>query len=949
MDEPLNLLSIEDNPADFALIERYLARHGLLTRCERIDRLDGLEKALSTGHWDAVLSDFNLPGMRFSEVFAKVRAKSPDLPVILVSGTLGEERAVELLKQGVIDFVLKDNLTRLVPAIRRALAEVAEIRARREAENTLREREAHFRSITESAQDAIITCDSDGIIQNWNPAAHRMFGHERAEAIGQPVTLIIPDRHVEAHNRGFKNYWDHRCPKIIGTTVEIVGRRKDGDEFPLSLSLSSWTLGPNEFFTAIIRDISEHKHHQAMMAAVMAEKDAILENALVGIVLIRHRTIITCNRRFEEIFGYEPGEPLGQSTRILYATDELFEDIGRKAYDVIGRGLNFEQELQLRRCSGEIFWGVLTGRAIDPKQPQEGSIWIYSDISERKQAETNQRLAAASFESADGMVISDAQCVILRVNQAFTKITGYPVEEAVGQKTNLLKSGRHDAAFYSTMWETINREGMWKGEIWNRRKDGVIYPESLTLTQVKEASGEVTHYIGIFRDISKRKAIEEQVNELAYFDPLTHLPNRRLLSDRLKQALAASSRTKRDGALLFVDLDDFKRVNDAHGHSNGDLLLQEVAKRLYANFRCSDTVARIGGDEFVVLLADLSEDSEEAASQAKAVGEKILVTLGAPYQIAGSLFFSTASIGITLFGSQRDNIDELMKQADIAMYQSKAAGRNTLRFFAPELQARIKARATLEADLREGIKEDQILLYFQPQVDGQGLLTGAEALARWHHPQRGLVSPGDFIPLAEETGLILSLGRRVLEFGCAQIAAWAGRSEMAHLTLAVNVSAKQFHQVDFVEQVLAVVRGTGADPRKLKLELTESMLVENVDEIIAKMGRLKDLGFSFSLDDFGTGYSSLSYLKLLPLSQLKIDQSFVRDILTDPNDAAIAKTIVALADSLGLNVIAEGVETVGQRDFLANSGCHAYQGYFFSHPLPLVGFEDFARRSKGIC
>jgi diguanylate cyclase (GGDEF)-like protein len=435
-----------------------------------------------------------------------------------------------------------------------------------------------------------------------------------------------------------------------------------------------------------------------------------------------------------------------------------------------------------------------------------------------------------------------------------------------------------------------------------------------------------------------RKRAEDEINLLAYYDPLTHLPNRRLLLDRLQLAIAASSRTKREGALLFIDLDNFKTLNDTFGHAKGDLFLQQVTQRLTACVREGDTVARLGGDEFVVMLEDLSENPEDAAAQIKIVGEKILTNLNQPYALASQEHHGTASIGATLFGESRNSIDDLLKQADFAMYQAKADGRNTLRFFDPDLQAAVKARTVLEADLRQGIGKDQFLLYYQPQVDGAGRLIGAEALVRWQHPERGIVSPAEFIPLAEETGLILPLGDWVLETACRQMVAWAGRSETAHLTLAVNVSARQFRQDDFVEQVLAVVKRSDADPTKLKLELTESMLLDNLEGVVAKMIELQARGLSFSLDDFGTGYSSLSLLKRLPLRELKIDQSFVRDVLTDSNDATIARTVVALGQSLGLTVIAEGVETGEQWAFLARHGCHAYQGYLFSRPVPAQEF-----------
>ncbi len=437
-----------------------------------------------------------------------------------------------------------------------------------------------------------------------------------------------------------------------------------------------------------------------------------------------------------------------------------------------------------------------------------------------------------------------------------------------------------------------------------------------------------------------RKAAENEIWQLAFYDPLTRLPNRRLLIDRLHHALAASTRSNRHGALLFVDLDNFKTINDTLGHDTGDLLLQQVAGRLSTSVRAGDTLARQGGDEFVILLMGLSEVPQEAAVQTEAIGEKILATLNKPYQLADHVHHSTVSIGATLFDGHIESAAELLKRADLAMYQAKAAGRNALRFFEADMQTAVTLRAELEADLRQGLQDGQFFLCYQTPVDDTDCVTGAEVLVRWQHPVRGLVSPAEFIPVAEETGLILPLGRWVLETACAQLSAWAVQPAMAHLTVAVNVSARQLRQPDFVAQVVEVIEHTGVNARKLKLEITESMLLDNVEEIIAKMTALKILGVGFSLDDFGTGYSSLSYLKRLPLDQIKIDQSFVRDVLTDPNDAAIVRAIVVLAQSLGLSVIAEGVETGLQRDFLATHGCHAYQGYLYGRPLSLEQFES---------
>jgi diguanylate cyclase (GGDEF)-like protein/PAS domain S-box-containing protein len=564
------------------------------------------------------------------------------------------------------------------------------------------------------------------------------------------------------------------------------------------------------------------------------------------------------------------------------------------------------------------------------------------DITDRKRSEADLRVAAAAFDSQEGMIITDVDLKILRINRACCEITGYSTEEAVGQTPRMFSSGRHNAIFYEQMWASINTIGSWEGELWNRRKSGEVYPEWATISAVKGIDGTVSNYVASFIDISSRKTAEEEIKHLAFYDPLTRLPNRRLLLDRLRHALLASSRSDSAGALFFIDVDNFKTLNDTLGHDKGDLLLESVARRLSAAVREEDTVARLGGDEFVIMMEGLSLNAPDAAAQARIVAEKILAAFKENHDLLGLAYLCTASIGIAMFTRATDTVEELLKHADLAMYQAKAAGRNTLRFFDPKMQSVVMARTELEADLRQGLREKQLLLHYQPQVDDEGRMNGAEALVRWSHPVRGMISPMEFIPLAEETGLILDVGHWVLETACLQLVAWASRPEMAHLTVAVNVSAHQFRQADFVDQVLAVLQATGANPYRLKLELTESLLVDNVEEIIEKMYALKAKGVGFSLDDFGTGYSSLTYLKRLPLDQLKIDQSFVRDIHVDANDAAIAKTIVTLAHSLGLGVISEGVETAAQRDFLAQSGCHAHQGYFFSRPLPIDRFEAYA-------
>ncbi len=562
---------------------------------------------------------------------------------------------------------------------------------------------------------------------------------------------------------------------------------------------------------------------------------------------------------------------------------------------------------------------------------------------ERKMLEQNLQIAAIAFESQEGMMVTDANRVILRVNTAFSQITGYREDEIIGKHPGMLSSGRHDKEFYAAMWESIVNTGSWEGEVWNRRKNGEVYPAHLTFTAVKSRDGMTVNYVATLVDITLRKSAEEEIQHLAYYDSLTGLPNRRLLLDRLNQALVTSARGKGEGAVLFLDLDHFKTLNDTLGHDVGDMLLQQVAERLTSCVREGDTVARIGGDEFVIMLEGLSQSLFEAAAQAEAVCEKILNALNKPYQLGTYEYHTTTSIGATLFNGHELEIDELLKQADIAMYQSKTAGRNAIRFFDPVMQEVINNRAALERELHKAFENEQFQLHYQLQVNNLGQTLGAEALIRWMHPERGMVLPFHFISLAEEIGLILPIGQWVIDTACAQLKIWQENELTRHLVLSINVSARQFRKAGFVEQIQNAVNHYGIDPALLKLELTESLLLEDVEEIIATMTTLREIGVQFSLDDFGTGYSSLMYLKRLPLNQLKIDQSFVRDLITDGSDQAIVHTIIAMAKSLSLDIIAEGVETEDQLKFLLNKGCTAYQGYLFSRPLPIWQFEDLLK------
>jgi diguanylate cyclase (GGDEF)-like protein/PAS domain S-box-containing protein len=576
------------------------------------------------------------------------------------------------------------------------------------------------------------------------------------------------------------------------------------------------------------------------------------------------------------------------------------------------------------------------------------------DISARKQSEAQLK------ETADRLSLSEAHyrtvfqtsfdCIgisrlsdgkYIDVNKAYLDLMGYERDEVVGLTS--VELGMWADPNDRQRWAEVLRENasFRDAKTQFRKRNGEIFWVQLSASVI-EIHGE-SCLVGVLRDISDAKAAEDEIRDLAFYDPLTRLPNRRLLLDRLHQTLLVSTRSNRMNALLLVGLDNFKTLNDTLGHQTGDLLLQDIARRITSSVREADTVARFGGDEFVVLIEDLSEERENAATQAKAVGEKILAAIGQPCLLDGRECLITSSMGVAVFGGKREGSNEVLQRADVAMHQAKLEGRNTICFFAPALQAAVNARAATERDIRHGIAANQFALYYQPQVDC-GRLIGAEALLRWKHPSRGTLLPGDFISSAEETGLILPLGAWVLETACRQIAAWADCSNTAGISVAVNISALQLRQPDFVEAVLSALDRATANPKNLDLELTESLLVGNVEDVIGKMNKLKSHGVRFSMDDFGTGYSSLSYLKRLPLDQLKIDRSFVRDILVDNCSGAIAQSIISLGGAMGFSVIAEGVESEEQREFLARLGCQAFQGYLCSRPLPLEEFQLLALR-----
>jgi diguanylate cyclase (GGDEF)-like protein/PAS domain S-box-containing protein len=825
---------------------------------------------------------------------------------------------------------------------------VRDISERKQAQEALRLSEQNLSITLQSIGDAVIATDAQGRITRMNSTAERLTGWRLSEASGRALSEVF-------------NIISSQTRMPATDPVQLVMER--GEVVGLSNHTALLSRAGAQY--QIADSAAPIRNAQGQTVGVVLVFSDVTEDYRLREALEKTALLLARTGEIAKVGGWE----LDLGTMAMYFSPEslrindldpgasvtleqvinMIDPAARPATQAaveaaISVGEPWDLEVPITTARGRHIWARSQGNAIMEEGKAVKLLGALHDITEQKNAELELRIAAIAFESQEGMFVADAQWRILRVNRAFSEITGYSSRESVGQMPNpLLGSGHQGEAFFEQMTLSIQTDGTWRGEVWDRRKNSEVFPAWLTITAVKDKDRVLTHYVATLTDITQRKAAEEQIRNLAFFDPLTQLPNRRLLLDRLGKALTSSLRHQRKGALLFVDLDNFKGLNDTLGHDRGDLLLQQVSKRLSTCIREGDTVARLGGDEFVVMLEDLSADIMDAAQQAEMVGEKILSVLNATYFLGPNEHHSTPSIGVTLFGDDYESIDEPLKRADLAMYQAKGAGRNTLRFFDPQMQAVVTARVNLESSLRDALAQQQFTLNYQLQVaatanDGDRV-TGCEALVRWRHPQRGMVSPAEFIPIAEETGLILPLGQWVLETACRQLTTWSLCPALAHLTVAVNVSARQFRQPQFVEQVLRVLELTGANPARLKLELTESMLVTNIEDVVTKVEALRAVGVGFSLDDFGTGYSSLSYLKRLPLDQLKIDQGFVRDILVDPNDAAISKMVVALAHSLGLSVIAEGVETQAQRDFLASQGCHTYQGYLFARPLPVLEME----------
>jgi diguanylate cyclase (GGDEF)-like protein/PAS domain S-box-containing protein len=851
----------------------------------------------------------------------------------------GSRRLVETAKTPLLD---DDGLPVGVLGIAR------DITQRVESERALLESQQRAQQYLNVAGVMLIALDTQGRITLVNRKGCEMLGAPEADLLGKDwFETFLPEHVRNGVREAFSQMLEDNVALVEYMENAILTR--DGEE-----RIVAWhnailrdEAGRVSGVLSSGEDITESRRAEQALRDSRERLHLLLDSmaeAAYGVDFEGRCTFV--NRAFLKILGYrDEEEVLGKSSHVLihhsradgspYPEDECRM---HRAY-LSNQAINVSDEVFWRKDGTSIpveYWSnpiVADGVVV-------GAIATFVDITQRKQSEAQLGLAAKVFEqSSEGIIITDAQLNIIMVNQGFTAISGYSEAEALGRNPRMLSSGRHDEAFYREMWDAIATQGRWQGEVWNRRKDGSLYPELLSIIRVLRDKGEVTHYIGIFSDITQHKEAEERIRRLAHFDPLTGLPNRALLGDRICHDLSAAQRKRTQLAIMFVDLDHFKNVNDTLGHRIGDELLIAVANRLKAAMREVDTVSRQGGDEFVLVLPDTGIDG------AAHVAKKLLEAVAQPYQIDGFDLTITLSIGIALYPGDGENYEVLSKRADAAMYRAKHDGRNTYRFFTAEMQAHSARNLQMENALRRAQERKQLQLHYQPQFSLEdGRLVGVEALLRWQHPELGEVAPADFIPIAEENGQILQIGEWALRTAVQQMKAWMD-SGLAPMTMAVNLSAVQFRHPHLPELMTQILDEVGLAPQYLELELTEGVAMDDAPAAIAVIDRLRERGIRMSIDDFGTGYSSLSYLKRFKVHRLKIDQSFVRDICDDPDDRAIVSTIISMADSLGLKTIAEGVETEAQLTLLREQGCNEVQGFHFSKALPADQFEAFVREN----
>lgn len=939
----MEILYVEDNPVDADLLQRALRKQIRDCALEIASTIQiAMERLAGAKAYDVVLTDLHLPDGSGIDLLAHIRERRLPTAVIILTGFGDQYSAVSALKAGADDYLIKrsDYLTRLPQTLTAALERFRALSARRA--HTLRVLYVEGNPFDADLTRRHFAQHAPHVNLEIVASAGEALARLPASVAAQPAHDVVL---LEYHLPGLDTL---EVAKTLrnerGLVLPLVLITDQGSE---EVAIQALRLGVDDYLTkhpgylfelsAVLEKVyhqSELLREQAALRKSEARLMAMFNNSLDAILIATDDARFTdANPAACALFGYSQEEftSLAISDLTPFPNRHRVQSMWR---DFVSKGLQ-TGEYQVLRKDGSL---VMTEyRAVANFIPGL-HLAVFQDVSERKKNEARLRQWATVFESTrDGVMITDLDGHILTVNRAFTEITGYTEAEVIDRNPNLLRSGRHDRAFFRSLWSDLLETGHWRGEIWNRRKSGEVYPEWLTLNTVRTPQGKATHYVGVFTDISQLKQSEARLERLAHYDPLTELPNRLLVRSRLDHALEQAQRQGNLVGVLFVDLDRFKMVNDSLGHPAGDELLVAVAQRMRARLRGMDTVARLGGDEFLVVLENLTH-AEDAAGVAQA----LILTLEQSFVLSsGKEVYIGASIGISLFPSDGTNAAELIRNADTALYQAKDQGRRTYWFYTEALTRAAHERLELEHRLHRALEQNEFILHYQPLIDlASGLIIGAEALVRWQPPGEALITPDHFITVMEETGLIISLGEWVLRTACMQVRAWMDAG-LGSFMIAVNLATRQFRHRDIVGQVVAALAETGLPPECLELEITESGIMEQGERSEIILQALKETGVRLAIDDFGTGYSSLAYLKRFPINKLKIDRSFVRDIPMDRNDMEIAATIIAMARNLHLEVLAEGVETPAQRDFLRTQGCDSYQGYLYSPPMP---GDAFAKR-----
>lgn len=842
--------------------------------------------------------------------------------------------------------------------------------------------EEQSRLILSNTSDGIYGIDQEGKTNFVNPAATAILGYSAEELLGKNNHHLIHHSHPDGSHCAESqcNILRSIRDETVTHATEALFWHKDGRAIPVEYTAIPMRKDAETIGAVITFRNTEHDHHMEHLLYTIAKgvsrengdefyhslvkylaQTLEADHAFIGIHDSGHHQIKTIaafsgggiTENFDLALAGTPCERVLNLAAPLYADkvtqdypgDTRLTELGIESFAATPLFDNSNRVIGvLCLLNSQRFSNIVKVQSL----LNIFSARVAAEL-QRQRDEENLRLAASTFETREAICITDPEGLILRVNSGFSQITGYSSYETVGMNIKMMKSGQHGPGFYRQMWRAITEEGRWEGEIVNRRKNGDIFPLWQKISAVKDSSGSITHYVTSFTDISERKQAEKRIHDLAYYDALTGLPNRRLFLDRIAQAHQQALQFGKTGALILLDIDDFKNINDSLGHPVGDRLLITVAERLQQLVNKGDSVARLSGDEYAILINEMADDITLTARQALGTAERIRTALAEPIQLEHQTLFISQCMGITLFPYDSQDAESIMIEADTAINKAKKRGRDTINIYQPAMQESVDRRMHIQTNLHNALANNEFQLLYQPQVDGRGRTVSAEALVRWEHPQHGTIPPDEFISIAEETGQIIELGYWILHESCLQLKRWEESPISGHLThLAVNVSPYQFHQPDFVSQVIHIVKETGIDPYHLELELTEGLLIEDVDTTIHKMGTLKRMGIRFSIDDFGTGYSSMSYLKKLPVNKIKIDQSFIKHVDTNPRDAAIVESIITIARSLGFNLIAEGVETEEAFEFLRDRGCECYQGYLFAKPLSASDYFNRVIEENGL-